>query len=185
MAGTPTLLKGLLAGGLLGLLLSVAVLYVDAPAVIKALAVLVLIGSGMAAGNAFFSRRHRRERRRGNSAESPLAAIDQMAGAEFESYIADRLRDAGWQVSTAPPNDDDGVDLIAHSGERRLAIQCTILSEAADVRAVQQAVTGAEHHHCDSTMVVSNREFTKAAKELAHDRDCQLVGRARLSAWTK
>jgi restriction system protein len=115
--------------------------------------------------------------------DSSLAAIDAMNGLEFEDYVAARLRRAGWQVEFTPAVGDYGVDLIAEKDGQRAAIQCKRHGKSVGVAAVQQVVSGARHHECTRSIVVSNQEFTSAAKQLAYTHDCQLIGRKALQSW--
>jgi restriction system protein len=120
----------------------------------------------------------RRERRRAD-----LSAIDGMSGVEFEDYVAARLRSAGWQVRFTPAVGDYGVDLIAEKDGQSVAIQCKRRGKSVGVAAVQQVVSGALHHGCARSIVVSNQEFTTAARQLAYTHRCQLIGRRALQAW--
>jgi restriction system protein len=120
----------------------------------------------------------RRER-----ARAGMTAIDGMSGVEFEGYVAARLRRAGWQVRLTPAVGDYGVDLIAEKDGQSVAIQCKRHGKSVGVAAVQQVVSGALHHGCTRSLVVSNQEFTTAARQLAYTHRCQLIGRRALQAW--
>jgi restriction system protein len=121
-------------------------------------------------------------RRRGRPGES-MRGIDAMTGTEFEDYVAARLRRAGWEVAFTTLTGDYGVDLIAQREGKSVAIQCKRHGKAVGVAAVQQVVSGARHHGCAKSIVVSNQEFTQAAKQLAFTHGCQLIGRRALQAW--
>ncbi|WP_156664397.1 restriction endonuclease [Mycobacterium sp. 852002-51613_SCH5001154] len=110
-------------------------------------------------------------------------AVDAMDGVEFEGYVAARLRRAGWRVTFTPPVGDYGVDLIAEKDGHSVAVQCKRHGKSVGIAAVQQVVSGARHHGCVRSIVVSNQEFTRAAKQLAHTHGCQLIGRKVLQAW--
>ena len=120
----------------------------------------------------------RRERPRAG-----MTAIDGMSGVEFEGYVAARLRRAGWQVKFTPAVGDYGVDLIAEKDGHSVAVQCKRHGKSVGVAAVQQVVSGALHHGCTRSLVVSNQEFTTAARQLAYTHRCQLIGRRALQAW--
>jgi len=113
-----------------------------------------------------------------------LAELDEMSGVEFEEYVAAQLRAAGWSVTHTATTGDYGVDLIAKKGGTRMAVQCKRLAKAVGVAAVQQVVSGALHHGCDQTVVVTNQSFTKAARQLAGTHRCRLVAREQLQIWT-
>ena len=119
-------------------------------------------------------------RRRGRAS---LLALDGMTGTEFEDYVAARLRRAGWMVTFTPVIGDYGVDLIAQRDGKSVAVQCKRHSKSVGIAAVQQVVAGARHHGCTRSIVVSNQEFTQAAKQLAATHGCQLIGRRALQAW--
>jgi restriction system protein len=112
-----------------------------------------------------------------------LRSLDVLSGREFEKYVAARVRQMGWEVSVTPATRDFGVDLIAERGGECVAIQCKRLARPVGVSAVQQVVAGALHHRCSASAVVSNQEFTTAARELASTHGCHLVGRSNLRTW--
>ncbi len=120
---------------------------------------------------------------RAGRANATMRAIDAMDGAEFESYVAARLGRAGWRVRFTPPVGDYGVDLIAEKEGNYVAVQCKRYGKSVGVAAVQQVVSGSRHHGCTRSIVVSNQEFTTAAKQLAHTHGCQLIGRKVLQTW--
>ncbi len=115
--------------------------------------------------------------------DASMTAIDAMNGMEFEGYVAARLHHAGWQVRFTPAVGDYGVDLIAEKDGQSVAIQCKRHGKSVGVAAVQQVVSGAMHHGCTRSIVVSNQEFTSAARQLAYTHRCQLIGRRALQAW--
>jgi restriction system protein len=115
--------------------------------------------------------------------DARMMAIDAMTGTEFEDYVAARLRRAGWQVTFTSVSGDYGVDLIAERDDKSVAVQCKRHGKPVGVAAVQQVVSGARHHGCTKSIVISNQEFTQAAKQLAFTHGCQLIGRRALQAW--
>jgi restriction system protein len=118
-------------------------------------------------------------------ATSGLAAIDEMSGVEFEEFVAAQLRTVGWSVTHTASTGDYGVDLIAKKAGTRMAVQCKRLTKPVGVAAVQQVVAGALHHGCNQTVVVTNRAFTKAARQLATTHRCRLVGREQVQIWAR
>jgi restriction system protein len=125
-----------------------------------------------------------RQRRRDRKlVTAGLAAIDEMSGVQFEEFVAAQLRTRGWGVTHTASTGDYGVDLIATRDGTRTAVQCKRLVKAVGVAAVQQVVSGALHHGCSQSVVVTNRSFTKAARQLATTHHCRLVGREQLHIW--
>lgn len=98
-----------------------------------------------------------------------------MTGIEFEDYVARIARAAGEPVIMTPTSGDFGVDLIVGRRPNRVAIQCKRQSRPVGAGAVQEVVAGAAMHDCAHTMVVTNNDFTPAARKLAERHGCTLV----------
>ena len=109
------------------------------------------------------------------------AAVDEMSGVEFEHYVAAVLRGRGYAVEMTKATGDFGVDLIATRDGVRTAVQCKRQGRMVNGAAIQQVVAGAAVYECDTTMVVSNRRYTRAAEQLAEVHGCTLVDRTRLA----
>ncbi len=103
-----------------------------------------------------------------------------MSGTEFEDYVARIARTCGVPVIMTAITGDWGVDLIIGRRPNRLAVQCKRLSRPVGASAVQEVVAGAPMQDCTRTMVVTNHEFTPAARKLADLHGCELVGGADL-----
>lgn len=101
--------------------------------------------------------------------------IDTMSGTEFEDYIARIARSCGAPVIMTSITGDWGVDLVIGRRPDRLAVQCKRLNRPVGTSAVQEVVAGAAMQDCTHTMVVTNNEFTPAARKLAERHDCILV----------
>lgn len=101
--------------------------------------------------------------------------IDTMSGTEFEDYIARIARSCGAPVIMTSITGDWGVDLIIGRRPERLAVQCKRMNRPVGTGAVQEVVAGAAMQDCTHTMVVTNNEFTPAARKLAERHDCILV----------
>jgi restriction system protein len=99
-----------------------------------------------------------------------------MSGTEFEDHIARIARSSGAPVIMTSITGDWGVDIIVGRRPNRLAIQCKRQSRPVGAGAVQEVVAGAPMQDCARTMVVTNHEFTPAARKLAELHGCELVG---------
>ncbi len=111
---------------------------------------------------------------------SPQETNDAMSGTEFEDHVARIARSCGVPVIMTAVTGDWGVDLIVGRRPERLAVQCKRQSRPVGAGAVQEVVAGAPMHGCAKTMVVTNHEFTPAARKLAVLHGCELVGGAEL-----
>ena len=104
----------------------------------------------------------------------------EMSGTEFEDYVARIARSCGLPVIMTAITGDWGVDVIVGKRPNRLAIQCKRQSRPVGASAIQEVVAGAPMQDCSKTMVVTNHEFTPAARKLAELHGCELVGRSEL-----
>lgn len=104
--------------------------------------------------------------------EDPTTA---MSGEEFENHIARIARSCGVPVIMTSLTGDWGVDLILGRRPNRLAVQCKRQSRPVGTAAVQEVVAGAPMQDCTKTMVVTNHDFTPAARKLAERHGCELV----------
>lgn len=107
-------------------------------------------------------------------------AVAVMSGEEFEDHVARIARSSGAPVMMTSLTGDWGVDIIVGRRPNRLAIQCKRQSRPVGASAVQEVVAGAPMQDCAHTMVVTNHEFTSAARKLAELHGCQLVSGADL-----
>lgn len=104
-----------------------------------------------------------------------------MSGTEFEDYVARVARSCGAPVIMTAMTGDWGVDIIVGKRPNRLAIQCKRQARPVGASAVQEVVAGAPMQDCAKTMVVTNHEFTPAARRLAERHGCELVGGVELT----
>ena len=104
-----------------------------------------------------------------------------MSGTEFEDYVARIARYSGAPVIMTSTTGDWGVDIIVGKRPNRVAIQCKRQARPVGAGAIQEVVAGAPMHDCARTMVVTNHEFTPAARKLAELHGCELVGGTDLS----
>jgi restriction system protein len=111
---------------------------------------------------------------------TPDDVAAEMSGTEFEDYVARVVRSSGVPVIMTSVTGDWGVDIIVGKRPNRLAIQCKRQSRPVGAGAVQEVVAGAPMQDCTKTMVVTNHEFTPAARKLAEVHGCELVGRKEL-----
>lgn len=96
-----------------------------------------------------------------------LAKLDQLDGAEFESWVTAVLQDAGIAAENIRDRGDFGVDVIATVGRKRIGIQVKRYSRSVGNSAVQEALAGSGYHDCSLAAVVTQSKFTRAAKKQA------------------
>lgn len=93
---------------------------------------------------------------------------DPKNGEEYEEYICRQMRKSGYKnIRTTSVTGDHGVDILASSGKKTYAVQCKFYSSNVGNYAVQEAYTGCAYYECDVPVVVTNKLFTKQAKQEA------------------
>lgn len=99
-----------------------------------------------------------------------------MDGHEYEYVAAQYLRNHGYKfVEVTKASGDYGIDVIAHKGTHKYAVQCKYYSHPVGVEAVQEAVAGKAMYDCDRAMVITNSTYTRAAKNLADKNNVLLL----------
>lgn len=103
-----------------------------------------------------------------------------MDGYQFEHSCAKILRSKGYSgVTVTKASGDQGVDIIAHKGGHKYAVQCKYYSKPVGNSAVQQVYAGAAFYGCDSCIVMTNNTFTPHAEKLANRTGVVLMPRCR------
>lgn len=109
-------------------------------------------------------------------------AYDEMDGHEFERFCGDVLGKSGFTgISITKSTGDQGIDIIAFKDGMKYGIQCKCYSSNIGNAAVQQAFAGKTFYGCHVVAVLTNRYFTKSAKELAERNGVLLWDRDRLN----
>ena len=98
---------------------------------------------------------------------TPVRDSDIISGEHYEVLCRNLLQARGWHVETTPVTGDQGADLIAEAGNRRVVIQCKFYSRPVGNKAVQEAHAAVGFHGGDHAAVVTNARFTRSAKQLA------------------
>lgn len=108
-----------------------------------------------------------------------------MEGHDYEYVVAAYLRNKGYHsVKVTKASGDYGVDVIAHKGQMKYAVQCKYYNSPVSLGAVQEAVAGKAMYGCNAAMVVTNSTFTKAAEELAAKNGVVLIPGVKSSGTT-
>lgn len=103
-----------------------------------------------------------------SAAQKTPLSIDIMDGHQFEHFCADLLRQNGFtNVEVTQASGDYGIDVLAEKEGVTYAIQCKCYSDNVGNHAVQEAHSGAAYYGRMVPVVMTNRYFTRAAKETA------------------
>ena len=80
---------------------------------------------------------------------------------------ANTLKKNGWKTNLTPGSGDQGVDVIAKREGIRVVLQCKKYSSPVGNKAVQEVFSGKGFEDADFAAVVSNADYTAAARQLA------------------
>lgn len=107
--------------------------------------------------------------------------FDYMVGHDFEYYCAKILEKNGFNnVEVTPGSGDNGIDIIAYKDGVKYGVQCKCYSSDIGIKAIQEVFAGAKYYDCHVPAVLTNRYFTRQAKELAEKTNVLLWDRDKL-----
>lgn len=110
--------------------------------------------------------------------------IHYMSGPEFERFMADVLRQKGYEVEETPLSGDQGVDLILPDLDgKRVVIQLKRWTGPVGNNAIQATFAGMAHYQADEGWIITTSTFTKSARELAKSTSVRLIDRDELADW--
>lgn len=111
-------------------------------------------------------------------AGATISNLDAMDGHEFERYLEELFRLAGYSVEKLPHSRDKGADLVVTGSDgKRIAVQAKRSSSKISNSAIQEVYGSLNVYGAHNGMVVTNNEFTKDAIELANANGVALVDR--------
>ena len=101
-----------------------------------------------------------------------LRAIDKMDGIAFEQYCKKLLLGTGefigGFISETSTTRDFGADLVVHCFDGTIiVVQCKRISNNANIAAIQEVIGAKNFIEADRAAVMTNRDFTRSARELA------------------
>ena len=109
-----------------------------------------------------------------------LKKIDKLSGTSFEKYLMVQFRRMGYRVSMTSESHDYGADLILRKHREKIVVQAKRYHKNVGLAAVQEAIGAIAYYEADRAMVVTNRYFTRSAKDLAQRNDVDLWGREEI-----
>jgi restriction system protein len=137
------------------------------PVLIFAIILVVLIG--------LFQRKRRKQ-----LLASGIYAADKLTGHEFEHFLKDVFIKLGFRVTLTAQSGDYGADLIIEKDNIRTVVQAKRYKKLVGIQAIQEVVSAKQHYKCSHALVVTNSNFTKAARNLAYSNHVTLWYRKRL-----
>ncbi|MFD3447118.1 restriction endonuclease [Microbacteriaceae bacterium 4G12] len=112
--------------------------------------------------------------------QSKIDDIDKMNGHQFEEYLGILFRKLGYQTQVTKASGDFGADLILRKNNKKIIVQAKRYKKNVGISSVQEIVGAKEFYKADETWVVTNSNFTAAARKLATANRVVLIDRERL-----
>lgn len=113
-----------------------------------------------------------------------MVDIDRMDGIKFEHYVADLLKNQGYQnVKVTSQTNDFGVDITFTDDNQTYAAQVKRKRGLVGVQALYQATGGRDYYRKDQAAVITNSHFSEQAVKLAKKTGMLLIDRDTLSKW--
>lgn len=100
---------------------------------------------------------------------------------EFEAWCAQQLGNRGWRARTTTGSGDQGADVLAEKGARKLVLQCKFYNGSVGNKAVQEVFAAKQHFGCNEAAVVATGGFTSSAQQLARTTGVYLLLHTELS----
>jgi hypothetical protein len=104
-----------------------------------------------------------------------------LSGVDFETAVGGVLLENGWHVTATATTGDQGADIIASKGERRVIIQAKRYSGTVGNKAVQEVVRAIAFYGGTEGCVVTNSTFTPSARALAQKNNIRLIDGSRFA----
>lgn len=111
-----------------------------------------------------------------------LGSLDVLAGEDFEVQLQHLFRRLGYRADTTPRTGDFGADLLLTGPDGQTwAVQAKRYERPVGVQAVQEVLGAVAFYGTHRGMVVTNRTFTPAAREMAQRTGITLWDRSELA----
>ena len=105
-------------------------------------------------------------------------------GRAFERYLLQELQKAGCErVALTKTTGDFGADLVADHKGQRIIIQAKSYDDKVGLEAVQQVHAAKQPYQAEKAWVITDSEFTSAARALADQTDVGLIDKSSLDVF--
>ncbi|WP_317259420.1 restriction endonuclease [Paenibacillus baimaensis] len=111
---------------------------------------------------------------------SGIADIDKMDGREFELYLGELFKKHNYEVRVTQASGDYGADLVIAKAGKTIVVQAKRLKSNVGIKAVQEVVGAIAHYRATEAWVITNSDYTDAARELAKSNNVRLISREEL-----
>jgi len=113
-----------------------------------------------------------------------LEQLQELTPQEFERFVADRFRDAGWRAKLTPASHDHGADiLLSRQGEKAVA-QCKRWRGVIPETKVRELLGTMTHLAASEAFLVTTGSFSGPAQAFAKSKPISLIDGAKLADWS-
>lgn len=114
--------------------------------------------------------------------QSGIRDIDKMDGLQFEVYLKTLFKELGYKTKVTKGTSDFGADLILEKNGKKTVVQAKRYKYKSNVslEAIQQVYTAIPYYKANKACVITNSQYTKSAKVLAHACNVELIDRRKL-----
>ncbi|MFZ0321273.1 MAG: restriction endonuclease [Candidatus Sulfotelmatobacter sp.] len=104
------------------------------------------------------------------------ADFENFSGTDFEAYLAKLLRDSEFEdICGTGGSGDQGADLVARKGGKKIVIQAKCWRGPVGNKAVQEVAAAVKFYGADEGWVITTGTFTPSAKALAQKNNVRLI----------
>jgi restriction system protein len=96
-------------------------------------------------------------------------------GVDFERQCQQILAGRGWLARLTPASGDQGADIIAEKDGMSVVLQCKLYARPVGNKAVQEVAAARTFYDAGFAAVVSNADYTEAARRLARRNEILLL----------
>jgi restriction system protein len=96
-------------------------------------------------------------------------------GIDFERQCQQILAGRGWSARLTPASGDQGADIIAEKQGMSIVLQCKLYARPVGNKAVQEVAAARTFYDAGFAAVVSNADYTEAARRLARRNEILLL----------
>lgn len=104
-----------------------------------------------------------------------------LSGVAFEEFLQVVFQQLGYHATLTKASGDFGADLLLKKQGRLTVVQAKRYQESVGIAAIQQVLGAKAYYHADAMLVVTNADYTKAARTQAQVSGVTLWSRNELA----
>lgn len=108
-----------------------------------------------------------------------------MSSLEYEQHCANAFSLAGWTTNMTPKTGDQGADVVIKTNDLTGVVQCKLYNQPVGNAAVQEIIAAREYYQASIAIVVSNANYTTAARQLAAMANVVLLHHGEIAAHSR